>query len=557
MECNEFYRKYLGISEPYSHQKQTWESFESGNFPLLIKAPTGSGKTEAVVAPFLSQFLNNKFHIAPRLIYVLPIRVLVNSIAQRIEMYAKKISSHCLVKIQHGDIPDSPFFMGDIVVTTLDQFVYGFARTAQQVGHHIDMPAGAIASSVVIFDEAHMYRDGFTFSIMRALMEVLNHTRIPFVLMTATMPDSLKHSLFEKIHLPESNIIEVKDFATNSRISISLKEEPLCSENEININEALLKEIKSKKSLIILNQVKKAQNVYEYLKNNLGLIGGKEITLLHSRFTRIDRQLHESEALRMIPHREDRKIKIPEGTGIVVSTQVLEAGLDFSAEIILTELAPADSLVQRAGRCARYQNETGKMYIFKVEDTEKNYLPYEKEHLWKSWHWLCQNPDFNIKSFNEVCEFVNVLDYKADDFAAADTLIDLYECVLYADTEPRNIQVREGKIARLIVVKPVPAKSQKEKILNALKAINIKEQSLDVDIKIVWGLFKQGLIKWELVWKYENSKEEYEMQVKNLLEAGKKITDKDTMIGPFRTYILEDLNYNSEKGIINDEGIIT
>lgn len=48
------------------------------NFPILIKAPAGSGKTEAVLAPFLHQFIDNKFQIAPRMVYVLPMSVLKN-----------------------------------------------------------------------------------------------------------------------------------------------------------------------------------------------------------------------------------------------------------------------------------------------------------------------------------------------------------------------------------------------------------------------------------------------------------------------------------------------
>ncbi|MEO0190259.1 MAG: DEAD/DEAH box helicase, partial [candidate division WOR-3 bacterium] len=190
MDFEIFYKDFLSISKPYSHQEQVWKIFENWkklNFPLLVKAPTGSGKTEAIIAPFLNQFLENNFFITPRLIYVLPMRVLADSIAKRIDGYAKKVSPYISVQIQHGDIPNSPFFIDDIIVTTLDQFLYGFARASLQVGKHIDVPAGAIASSLVVFDEAHMYRDEFTFAIMRALMEILHKSNIPFIVMTATM----------------------------------------------------------------------------------------------------------------------------------------------------------------------------------------------------------------------------------------------------------------------------------------------------------------------------------------------------------------------------------
>jgi len=206
----QFYKQYFNIAPPFEHQINLWDRVHAIELPLLMKAPTGSGKTETILAPFLSQFVNNTFHIAPRMIYVLPMRVLVNNIADRVKRYAKNISSHISVEVQHGDVPNSPFFIADIVVTTLDQFLYGFTRASGQVGRHLDIPAGAIASSIIVFDEAHMYRDGFTFSIMRALIEILQKSRIPFLLMTATMPESLENSLFEN---------EENEFISKQRLS--------------------------------------------------------------------------------------------------------------------------------------------------------------------------------------------------------------------------------------------------------------------------------------------------------------------------------------------------
>ncbi len=183
-----------------------------------------------------------------------------------------------------------------------------------------------------------------------------------------------------------------------------------------------MKKIKNKKTLIILNQVKRGQDVYDWIKTQLNL-SENQIVLLHSRFTRSDREAHEKKALSLIPHKEDGRVLIPEGTGIVVSTQVLEAGIDFSAELLLTELAPADSLIQRAGRCARYEGESGEIIIFPVEENG-GHLPYEKGHLEKTLEWLQNNKQFNIKNFSEVCSFVNAtLDYQANDYEARDTLI--------------------------------------------------------------------------------------------------------------------------------------
>jgi len=559
MNAELFYKNFFHFKAPNSHQLQLWDLVSKLRLPALLRAPTGSGKTEAVLAPFLNQFVENDFFLAPRIIYVLPMRVLANNIANRIKKYAQKISPHLSVELQHGDVPNAPFFISDIIVTTLDQFLYGFARSSQQIGRHIDIPAGSIASSFIVFDEAHMYRDGFTFSIMRALMEILHKSHIPFVLMTATMPETLEDSLFENIPLSDNQKVISNNTTLNSTLKVALEENPLYSNDDFNISEKLLNRIRKHKTLIILNQVKRAQKVYEEVKSRLEL-DESQIVLLHSRFTKADRKKHEEDALALIPHKEDGKITIPKGIGIVISTQVLEAGIDFSAELLLTELSPADSLIQRAGRCARYEGEKGEMIIFPVED-DKGHLPYEKEHLLKTLEWLQKNENFNIRNFEAVCSFVNeTLDYQANDYEARDTLIDLYECVLYADSEPRNIQLRDSKPATLVILDICSSgKGKKEqKIEDVVLGVDLKEESISVDVGIVWGLFKDGHIQWEIQWKeWKDEKGKiHKVKIIDLLKNKKTKDEKDTRIGPFRTYIIESNNYKKDKGIYPDVSFI-
>jgi len=542
VDVNEFYKSTFKIASPYKHQLGVWEKLKNNQFPLLIKAPTGSGKTEAILAPFLNQFIERNFAIAPRLIYTLPMRVLVNSVAKRIRDYAEKLNLGISVEVQHGDVPNSPFFISDIVVITLDQFLYGFARASKQVGYHIDIPAGAIASSLVVFDEAHMYRDGFTFSIMRALMEILSKSEIPFVVMTATLPKSLEDSLFENIKIDDKTIT-TDSFDLGNSASISIRNEPIYNEEDgVNIDKELYEKIKNKKTLIVLNQVKRVQKVYEKIKQRLDSDEDKplyEIVLLHSRFTRTDRERHENTALSIMTTKENEENISKKKSKIVISTQVLEAGMDFSAELLITELAPADSIVQRAGRCARYKDEKGEIIIFPIEN-DKGHLPYEKEYLEKTLGWLKGNQNFNIKDFKEVCSFVDILDYKADDYEARDTLVDLYECVLYADTKPSNIQLREGKPVYLVVVNLAEGEGRKkeDRIRDAIRKTKIKDNSINVDFGVAWKLFKDGILKLRLDFDVEKGQWE-----------PKEIKD----ISPFRYYVIESMDYNSEKGVVPDE----
>jgi len=547
VEVSEFYKKVFKIDSPYKHQLKVWQKLTNNESPLLLKAPTGSGKTEAVLAPFLNQFPERKFIIAPRLIYTLPMRVLVNSVADRIRNHVKELDSSISVEVQHGDVPNSPFFISDIVVTTLDQFLYGFARASKQVGYHIDIPAGAIASSLVVFDEAHMYRDGFTFSIMRALMEILYESKVPFVVMTATMPKSLENSLFENIKTDDKTIT-TDNFDLKNSASISIRNEPLYTEEEgVNIDNELFEKIKNKKTLIVLNQVKRAQKVYERVKSKLSL-NEKEVVLLHSRFTTGDRKRHENTALGVMKSEE-------ENPRIVISTQVLEAGMDFSAELLITEIAPADSIVQRAGRCARYFGEKGEIIIYPIEN-KKGHLPYEKEHMEKTLEWLSSNRNFNIKDFREVSSFVNILDYSANDYEARDTLVDLYECVLYADTKPTNIQLRDSKPVTLVVLDFAKGKGKggmEQQILDATRETNIRENLIGIDTGIAWKFFKEGHIRWEIRWKYEDKDKKHNIEVIDLLKNQKDVDEKDLRIGPFRTYIFNSFSYNPEKGVVPDE----
>ncbi|MBW1668761.1 MAG: CRISPR-associated helicase Cas3' [Deltaproteobacteria bacterium] len=534
----EVYEKVYGIKKPYKYQRDVFEKIQNYKNPVLLKAPTGSGKTEAAIAPFLLQFLEDKFLIAPRLIYVLPMRIMVNNIADRIRKYAKKISPFISVEVQHGDVPNTPFFISDIVVTTLDQFLYAFARTAILVGKHIDIPAGSIASSIVIFDEAHMYRDEFTFSIMRALMEILGKSHVPFVVMTATMPEALEKSLFENRELFSDIEKIIAEVDIQSELEVTIEDMPLFSNEKMNISDELLNKVKNKKTLIVVNQVGRAQKVYEEVKEFLDL-DDDEIVLLHSRFTKVDRKSHEQRAVSLVPHKDGGKIVFPEGIGVVVSTQVLEAGLDFSAELLITELAPADALIQRAGRCARYEGEKGEMIIFNVE-REKGHLPYDKSHIESTFNWMKENPDFNLKHFSETCKFADILNYRANDFEASETLVDLYECVLYADTVPKNIQLRQSKPITLVVVDPSIGRGRKkeDRLKDALTKIAMGDNSISVDFSVGWSMLKQNILTTRLDFNNE----------KDLWEPKEVRGD----ILPFKYYLLDKTYYDHAKGVISN-----
>jgi CRISPR/Cas system-associated endonuclease/helicase Cas3 len=102
------------------------------------------------------------------------------------------------------------------------------------------------------------------------------------------------------------------------------------------------------KVIVFVNTVERAIQVYDELKNLFSYPNGTEIILAHSRFKRDDRRIIEYKLSKLFGKNADPK------PAILVTTQVAEAGLNISAPLVITELCPMDSLIQRAGRCQRF-----------------------------------------------------------------------------------------------------------------------------------------------------------------------------------------------------------
>lgn len=424
MHAAEAYQRLFGIERPYAHQIRLFEAAHGHAFPLLLRAPCGTGKTEAVVAPWLAQFLDRDFILPPRLIYVLPTQALCNQIGQRLSKSAQVADKRLVVRVQHGAAPHDAMLFSDIAVTTLDHFVYAYARSSGQVRGHIDLPAGCMAHSLVVFDEAHLYQSAYTFSIMRALLEILNAAGVPFVVMTATMPRSLQQSFGEHIRFTE---IEFTGEPMERELDLRLHlDRPLLSGEAVD-SAAFEAIAEARRTLIVCNTVATAQQVYQLLDGPRR----EDVALVHSRYTVADRARHEKQAIDLL-----------KSQGVVVSTQVCEAGLDVSADLLITEMAPADSLIQRAGRCAR-------LHHGQPRGTVMVYLPaghpYEQEYLDTSSGYLSENADLDFADWQATCAFADRMPYVADDIAARDSLFDLYEATLYADHRPWQLAVREGK----------------------------------------------------------------------------------------------------------------
>lgn len=154
--------------------------------------------------------------------------------------------------------------------------------------------------------------------------------------------------------------------------------------------ESLAKAIRKDRSadgltLVILNTVERAVALYKALKQ-----GEKTVEpdlMIHSRFRPIEREKWNLQSHVGQPR-------------IIISTQVVEAGVDLSAKVLFTELAPWASLVQRFGRCARYPGESGT--IFWMEMDECWAKPYEATELAAASGQLQDLHDVGLRSLRDI-----------------------------------------------------------------------------------------------------------------------------------------------------------
>lgn len=126
-------------------------------------------------------------------------------------------------------------------------------------------------------------------------------------------------------------------------------------------------------TLVVVNTVDRAVQVFEALQKDKA-IKGTDLRLVHSRFRPHERACWREKFL-------NRNACTPGTDRIIVATQVIEAGVDFSAALLITELAPWPSLVQRFGRSARWGGAAQVIVADFSPTDDKKAAPYAKDEL--------------------------------------------------------------------------------------------------------------------------------------------------------------------------------
>ncbi|PTQ52876.1 MAG: CRISPR-associated helicase Cas3 [Hydrogenibacillus schlegelii] len=318
-----------------------WRAFQvaagrAGASGFWLRAPTGTGKTEALL-----RWAGD----ANRVIYLLPTQATVNAMWRRLRhIYgddavglAHGRASYMLRKSAFEETLDdrsenvrllSRVFARPVTVATLDQWLLAHLH-----GRHWEERRFLSREAAVILDEIHAY-EPYMLGLLWAALERERPRRI--ALASATLPEALMERFQEIVSL--DRIVEAEPPLWNRRRHrVELRPGSLVERMDEIVEFARA----GQAVLVVANTVEEAQRLYRALKEE---VRWPKLHLYHGRFIFRDRERREQAVAHPVP-----------GT-IFVATQVVEVSLDISYDVLMTDLAPVDALVQRMGRVNRSGN---------------------------------------------------------------------------------------------------------------------------------------------------------------------------------------------------------
>ena len=382
---SEFARRATG-QDPYEYQRR----LALGGLPELLRIPTGAGKTLAAVLAWL---FRRRVHPDPEvraatphwLAFVLPMRVLVEQTVDSVRAWLKaagledEVGLHV---VMGGEGRQESRWRLDperdaIFVGTLDMLVsralnrgYGASRFAWPIDF------GLFNAGVQwVFDEVQLMGPALPTSRQLEGMRGLLGTAMPCrsMWMSATVDEAALRT----VDAPEiSTVVDLGPEDRTGPLRDRLNAQKLVRQLDCGADpKAYARHLAAglvaahrpgQRSIAILNTVAWARALHA----ELAKLGGPDLVLLHSRFRPDDRKRQSLRALSEVD---------PAGPGrILVSTQIIEAGVDVSSSTLFTEAAPWPSVVQRAGRCNRDGEAVAAQLLWAVPPKP---VPYEESDI--------------------------------------------------------------------------------------------------------------------------------------------------------------------------------
>ncbi len=378
----EEFMKHLSFDKLREFQENLFDTSKS----VLVEIPTGEGKTEGS----LLWAIKNLYNEHSKIIYTLPTQTTSNKLYERVQNFFNKNECglvHSSAKIflekeyeeENGQVDDvfksdfllSKSFNKPVTVSTIDSLLKYFINIGR-----FNIATKNFLNSVIIIDEVHSY-DMKLMGFLKRFFELCDEFGVKVCLMSASIPNKIKELLgIEHYHLITQKELFEKKANEIIKVDGFLEE---------SLDDILDKFKAGKNVLVIRNTVKNATETFKELQNLD--IESKDIVLYHSAFKKKDRTKKEDLIFEKL--QEEKPF-------ILVATQIVEVSLDIDFDVMFTDNAPIDSLIQRFGRVNRKKSieRKGEIYIFKV----KNSFPYRETILDLTYQTI-QNGYFELSEY--------------------------------------------------------------------------------------------------------------------------------------------------------------
>lgn len=387
----------------------------SGPSLLLVEAPMGEGKTElAFLAHLRLQAANGH-----RGLYVaLPTQATGNALFSRAETFLRAFTDQPLdLQLVHGGaaMSDEARRLRDVHLHGVNENAddtlsasawfsqrkrpllspYGVGTVDQalfatlNVKHHF-VHLWGLANRVVVLDEVHAY-DTYTSGLIDALLGWLKALGCSVVLMSATLPsvrraellrawgvagDDVPEYAYPRLLLADDHGVKGEHFKTRNLAPIHLA----------GLGEGLDEMVDTAIGLLegggcgalIVNTVDRAQTLFTRLREQLG--ESVPLLLFHARFPADERAEREKQLLNSFGPKGVRPTR-----ALLIGTQVLQESLDYDVDFMISDLAPVDLLLQRAGRLHRHERERPTQHAqacLRVAGLRRESVPELKDTAW-------------------------------------------------------------------------------------------------------------------------------------------------------------------------------
>jgi CRISPR-associated endonuclease/helicase Cas3 len=347
----------------------------------IIEGPMGYGKTEAALWAAYELIASGK---ATGLYFALPTQVTSNRIHLRLKPFVGRISvdpeavrlahsaswlveSEPQAKLNPASQDDEArehvragrswfaqakrALLARFGVGTIDQALLGIVAAK-----HFFVRQFGLAGRVVILDEVHTY-DVYTSTLIGALVKRLRGLQCTVLILSATLTEKRRRELLGLADdQPVSAAYPLVSGVASSVIERTCEPPPSKTIRVRNVSgalpleEAMVRARRGECLLWIRNTVDEAQETYRALQS-ANCQDGPSIVLLHSRFPFFRREQLENDWMNQLGKDASNR---PNGC-ILVSTQVAEQSVDIDADLLITDIAPTDMLLQRIGRLWRHE----------------------------------------------------------------------------------------------------------------------------------------------------------------------------------------------------------